>query len=129
MSLTAGTARGHEPVVALRAVTKAYGPTLANDRVDLIVAPGEVIGLVGGNGAGKSTLMRVLSGVTKPDAGSLSVAGAAVDWAGYAPSQAQAAGIRIVHQELSRGGNPTVAETCYLGRPDAGGARPGWRAP
>ncbi|MBL0406766.1 ATP-binding cassette domain-containing protein [Microvirga aerilata] len=116
-----------EPVVALRGITKAYGPTLANQAVDLTVGPGEIVGLVGGNGAGKSTLMRVLSGVTVPDEGSLVIGGAARNWADYGPGEAQAAGIRIVHQELSLCGNLTVAENFFLERPDAGSARPGWR--
>ena len=48
------------PLVALNAVTKAFGPTLANSDIDFAVAGSDVIGLVGGNGAGKSTLMRIL---------------------------------------------------------------------
>lgn len=118
---------GREPVVALRGITKAYGPTVANQAVDLEVLPGEVVGLVGGNGAGKSTLMRVLSGVTTPDAGDLAIGGQPRSWDDYSPSEAQEAGIRIVHQELSLCGNLTVAENFYLERPEASGARPGWR--
>jgi len=116
-----------ETVVALQGITKAYGPTLANDGIDLVVGRGEVIGLVGGNGAGKSTLMRILSGVTMPDEGRLAIGGAAVQWSDYGPAHAQAAGIRIVHQELSLCGNLTVAENFFLERPDAAHARPGWR--
>ncbi|MXQ14617.1 ATP-binding cassette domain-containing protein [Microvirga makkahensis] len=119
---------GNEPVVALRGITKSYGPTLANQAVDLTVGRGEVVGLVGGNGAGKSTLMRVLSGGTTPDAGELAIAGKPRTWNDYNPGEAQTAGIRIVHQELSLCGNLTVAENFYLERPDAGGLRPGWRS-
>lgn len=118
---------GHEPVVALRGITKAYGPTVANQVVDFAVGPGEIVGLVGGNGAGKSTLMRILSGVTAPDAGELFIRGKPRSWDGYSPGAAHAAGIRIVHQELSLCGNLTVAENFYLERPDAGAVRPGWR--
>ncbi|MFC5081300.1 ATP-binding cassette domain-containing protein [Microvirga arabica] len=118
---------GAEPVVALFGITKAYGPTLANQAIDLTVGPGEIVGLVGGNGAGKSTLMRVLSGVTVPDEGSLAIGGKARSWNDYGPGEAQASGIRIVHQELSLCGNLTVAENFFLERPDAGGTRPGWR--
>jgi ribose transport system ATP-binding protein len=116
-----------EPVIALTGITKAYGPTLANDRVDLCVRPGEVIGLVGGNGAGKSTLMRVLTGVIAPDEGSLAIAGASVPWHGYGPARSRTEGIRIVHQELSLCGNLTVAENFFLERPDIARSRPGWR--
>jgi ATPase subunit of ABC transporter with duplicated ATPase domains len=41
--------------------------------LDLVVAPGEVLGLVGPNGSGKSTLLRILAGLRAPDAGTVSV--------------------------------------------------------
>jgi ATPase subunit of ABC transporter with duplicated ATPase domains len=41
--------------------------------LDLVVAPGDVVGLVGANGAGKSTLLRLLAGLQVPDAGSVSL--------------------------------------------------------
>jgi ATPase subunit of ABC transporter with duplicated ATPase domains len=52
------------------------------DSLDLTVAPGDVVGVVGVNGAGKSTLLRILAGVTEPQAGTvaLSPAGAFVGW-------------------------------------------------
>ena len=43
--------------------------------VDLSVAPGEVVGLIGGNGAGKSTLLKLVAGVYKPSRGRVSVGG------------------------------------------------------
>lgn len=57
--------------VPLRAegVAKAFGPERALDGVDLSLAAGEIHALVGLNGAGKTTLMRVLLGMTRPDAG------------------------------------------------------------
>ncbi|MFC7400458.1 ATP-binding cassette domain-containing protein [Chelatococcus sp. GCM10030263] len=115
------------PVVALTGITKAFGPTLANSSVDLVVRRGEVIGLVGGNGAGKSTLMRVLTGVIAPDEGGLAIAGASIPWHGYGPARSRAEGIRIVHQELSLCGNLTVAENFFLERPDIARSVPGWR--
>ena len=41
--------------------------------LDLVVAPGDVVGLVGPNGAGKSTLLRILGGLRAPDAGRVEV--------------------------------------------------------
>jgi ATPase subunit of ABC transporter with duplicated ATPase domains len=50
-------------------LTLGYGPVVLADGIDLTVAPGRVIGLVGGNGAGKTTLLRVLAGLAVPLAG------------------------------------------------------------
>ncbi len=56
---------------AIRAqgLTKRYGATLALDRLDLAIAPGEVYGFLGPNGAGKTTTIRLLLGLHRPTAG------------------------------------------------------------
>ena len=76
------------------------GRTLFSD-LDLVVAPGDVIGLVGPNGAGKSSLLRLLAGVDLPEHGSVSVAppDANVGW---------------LPQETDRIPGETIAD--YLGR-------------
>ncbi len=102
------------PVLTGRGLRKAYGPTVAVDGVDLDVAPGEVIGLVGANGAGKSTLMRILSGVTAPEEGSLVVAGSTARPGHYGPTRAATLGVRVVYQELSLATNLTVYENFYV---------------
>ncbi|MFF0909403.1 ABC-F family ATP-binding cassette domain-containing protein [Microbacterium enclense] len=51
-----------------------YGHRTLFDGVDLTVAPGDVVGVVGANGAGKSTLLRLLAGVDDPQAGTVSLA-------------------------------------------------------
>ncbi|MEO0993634.1 MAG: ATP-binding cassette domain-containing protein, partial [Pseudomonadota bacterium] len=43
------------PAIRLTGITKRFGPVLANDAVDLEVAPGTIHGIIGENGAGKST--------------------------------------------------------------------------
>jgi ABC-2 type transport system ATP-binding protein len=63
------------PVIELEGVRKVYGRTVAVDRVDLAVAPGELVGLIGHNGAGKTTLMRMIAGQLLPSAGRVLVAG------------------------------------------------------
>jgi len=59
--------------VQMRGVTKRYPRVLANDNVDLEVGDGEIHAIVGENGAGKSTIMKVLYGLTPPDAGEISL--------------------------------------------------------
>lgn len=54
---------------------KAYGPVTALDGFDLAVGAGEICGLIGHNGAGKSTFVEVVTGLTRPDAGAVTVGG------------------------------------------------------
>jgi ABC-2 type transport system ATP-binding protein len=73
----AAGARGTDPdpLVRIEGLTKTYpGGVRAIDGLDVTLTPG-AIGLVGANGAGKSTLFRILLGLTRPDAGSVEVAG------------------------------------------------------
>ena len=63
------------PVLELQNVSRRYGKTLAVDDFSLVVAPGEVIGLVGDNGAGKSTLIKMISGYVSPSSGVIKVMG------------------------------------------------------
>ena len=63
------------PAIELLGLTKRFGETLALDRVDLIVQPGEVFGFLGRNGAGKTTALRILSGLARPTSGSARVLG------------------------------------------------------
>jgi iron complex transport system ATP-binding protein len=59
----------------LRAVTVRYGARTALDRVDLAVAPGGHVALIGPNGSGKTTLLRALAGILAPDEGEVRPAG------------------------------------------------------
>jgi len=64
-------------------VSFAYGARAVLSEVDLAVAPGELVGVIGPNGGGKTTLVRLLSGVLAPRAGSVRFKGAALgaSWA------------------------------------------------
>jgi ribose transport system ATP-binding protein len=84
--------------------------------VSLTVARGEVHGLVGGNGSGKSTLIKILSGVVKPDAGTIRIGQTTLTGVlGARPEEAREAGLRVVHQKSSVFPDLTVAENLALG--------------
>jgi ABC-2 type transport system ATP-binding protein len=72
---TAPQAGASAPAVRATALTKRFGETLALDRVDLTLRPGEVRGLLGPNGAGKTTLLRILFGLVGADEGNVALFG------------------------------------------------------
>ncbi|WP_210527308.1 sugar ABC transporter ATP-binding protein [Rubellimicrobium arenae] len=101
------------PLIALSGISKSFGPVQVLTGIDLVIEPGQVVGLLGENGAGKSTLMNVVSGRHRPDGGRMELDGAA-----FAPgsvAQGIASGIRFVHQELSLAPSLSVAENLFLG--------------
>ena len=102
------------PLVEMRGIEKAYGAVRALHSVDLTLAPGEVLGLVGDNAAGKSTLMKVLAGAVRPDAGEIRIAGAPAAF--DRPTSARAAGIEMVHQDFALVPHLTVTQNVFLGR-------------
>ena len=100
------------PAVECRGICKHFGAIRANDGIDLIIRPGEVLGIIGENGAGKSTLMGLLYGHLKPDAGELRIHGRVVRF--RSPRDAIAAGIGMVHQEFVLVEPFTVLENLLL---------------
>ncbi len=59
------------PLYELKEISKSFGRIDALKKIDLLIYPGEIIGLIGDNGAGKSTLIKILSGIYSPDSGSI----------------------------------------------------------
>jgi general nucleoside transport system ATP-binding protein len=112
--MTAGGAS--PPAVELRGITKRFGTLVANDGVDLRVERGDVHALLGENGAGKTTLMRILYGLTRPDAGATLIDGRPVEI--HSPKDAIAAGIGMVTQHFALVKPMTVAENVVLGTTD-----------
>ena len=101
------------PLLQMHDVRKRFGATVALDGVDLHVAEGEVLALVGENGAGKSTLMKVLSGAHAPDSGHMTLDGQT--YAPKNPLEARRAGVAMIYQELSLAPHLSVAENILLG--------------
>jgi ribose transport system ATP-binding protein len=102
------------PLLDMRGISKRFPGVVALDSVNLRVAPGEVLGLVGENGAGKSTLMKILGGVHQPDAGDIFIDGQPARIQNV--SDAIRLGIAFIHQELNVLDNLDVAANVFLGR-------------
>jgi ABC-type multidrug transport system ATPase subunit len=95
------------PAIEVVDVVKKFGTFTAVDHVSLAVAPGQVVGLLGANGAGKTTIMRMVLGLSRPDAG-------AVLLVGEAPSKATRRRIGYVPQGLGLYEDLTVAENLHF---------------
>ena len=94
-------------------IDKSFGALKALEQASLTVAPGAIHALVGENGAGKSTLMNIVSGLLKPDAGSVEVEGKPVRFG--SPLDSVSAGIGMVHQHFLLAEALTAAENVALG--------------
>lgn len=105
--------RTSENVLTLRGISKNFGAVAALTDVELEVAAGEVVAIVGDNGAGKSTLAKVLSGVHMPDHGSIEFAGDLITLA--SPHDALDLGIATVFQDLALCDNLDVVKNLFLG--------------
>ncbi|MDI5943824.1 ATP-binding cassette domain-containing protein, partial [Micromonospora sp. DH15] len=101
-------------VLTMTAISKIFPGVRALNGVDFRLFPGEVHALMGENGAGKSTLIKVLTGVYSTDAGTITLDGQQVSFAG--PMQATAAGVSTVYQEVNLLPNLSVAENIFIGR-------------
>ncbi len=101
------------PILKLEGITKRFGSLVANDRISLTLAEGEVLALLGENGAGKSTLVSILFGHYIADEGHIEAFGQSLP-----PGQTRAAlsaGIGMVHQHFSLADNLTVLDNILLG--------------
>ncbi|MBW4022208.1 MAG: sugar ABC transporter ATP-binding protein [Proteobacteria bacterium] len=102
-----------ETLLGVRGITKRFGGVVALDGVDLTLARGRVLGLLGANGSGKSTLSRIIAGEVVPDGGTMEMAGAPLSHA--SPQAAARRGIIIAHQHPSLAPDMPVWENIFLG--------------
>jgi len=85
----AGIAVAVEGELRVESIAKDFSGLRALDGVDLVMRPGEIVGLIGPNGSGKTTLLNVISGVLSPSAGSVRIDGAdATEWPAHAVARA-----------------------------------------
>ena len=104
----------NSPGLQASGVTKRFSGVAALTQVSIAIPPAQIVGLAGHNGAGKSTLLKLLSGVYRPDEGSVLLDGPPVEL--HSPRQALALGIVTVHQELSLLGNLTATQNTFLAK-------------
>ena len=109
------------PGLEFRDIRKSFGAVHALRGVSFAVAEAESHGLVGENGAGKSTLLKILAGILRPDAGSLSWHGQPLHLA--SPRDALERGIGMVYQEMLSFPNLTVTANIFAGRELVRGGR------
>jgi simple sugar transport system ATP-binding protein len=98
----------------MRHISKAFGAVSALVDVDLVLYPGEILGLVGDNSAGKSTLMKILTGAYQRDSGEVLVAGEKTHF--RSPHESRAVGIEMIYQDFALCGNMDVGQNIFLGR-------------
>jgi len=102
------------PILEVRELSKRFGGVHALEKVSLDLHPGEVLALAGDNGAGKSTLIKTISGVHKPDEGTISYDGNQVTFDN--PQQARDHGIETIYQDLALADNLDAGANVFLGR-------------
>jgi ABC-type sugar transport system ATPase subunit len=101
-------------VLEVSGLAKSFGATQALRDCSMDLRRGEVHAIMGENGSGKSTLVKILSGVHRPDAGTIAIDGEPVAYLS-SPREAGAAGIVTVFQEILAAGQQSVLENIWLG--------------
>jgi simple sugar transport system ATP-binding protein len=109
---------GDEDSVGGGHVSKAFGGVQVLDDVGFHLSPGEVVGLVGDNGAGKSTLIKIVTGVHRPDTGTIRFRGREVR--DLTVKRARKLGVETVYQERALAEQLSMWRNIFMGRPISG---------
>ena len=94
-------------------LTRAFGGVTAVDHLDLAVAPGETVSIIGPNGAGKSTAFNLITGLDRPDAGTILLDGASIT--GLSPVAVAGRGVARTFQHGRVFGNLSVLDNVLVG--------------
>lgn len=105
--------RNKIPYLETNHLYKSFGHVKALTDVSIRAYSGEVLAIVGDNGAGKTTLIKILSGVQKPDSGTIRIG--EDEYKGLTPRKAIDAGVSAVYQDLALGNTLDVASNIFLG--------------
>ena len=108
-----GAARDAAPILEVRGVVKKFGGVIALNEVDLVVPRGAIIGLIGPNGAGKTTFFNAVTGLSRPDGGSITFEGASL--VGLRPNAIVKRGIARTFQSIRLFPYMTVLENVLVG--------------
>jgi phosphonate transport system ATP-binding protein len=100
----------------VRGVRVEYGGCCALDSVDLDIAPGEAVALVGPSGAGKTTLLGLLNGTVRPERGTVAVDDSVLGELSASSLRRVRAGIGVIHQDLALVPNVRVVQNVLAGR-------------
>jgi ABC-type branched-subunit amino acid transport system ATPase component len=106
-------ARDAAPILEVRGVVKKFGGVIALNEVDLVVPRGAIIGLIGPNGAGKTTFFNAVTGLSRPDGGSITFEGASL--VGLRPNAIVKRGIARTFQSIRLFPYMTVLENVLVG--------------
>ena len=104
--------------IEMQGITKAFGSVVANKGVNLTLKQGEILALLGENGSGKTTLMNMLSGIYKPDSGTIRIDGKEVSI--DSPEDSKRLGIGMVHQHFKLVESFSAADNIWMGKEKAG---------
>ena len=104
----------NEPMLKLTGVSKHFGGLAAVQDLDLEVRQKEIISVIGPNGAGKTTVFNLITGIYRPSAGEIHLAGRSL--AGLTPDKVLKRGIARTFQNIRLFNNMTVLENVLVGQ-------------